>query len=61
MDIAALSMSMANSNLASQVSLAVLKMGKEMMQDNAGQMTDMMKQMEQSVQPHVGSTIDISL
>lgn len=61
MDIAALSMSMANNDLAAQVSIAVLKMGQDMIQDNGGQMVDMIKQMEHSVQPHIGGTIDISL
>lgn len=61
MDIAALSMSMSMQNLGTQVSIAVLNMGKQIMQDNSNQMMDMMKSMEQSVNPHVGSQIDISL
>lgn len=61
MDIAALSMQMAMCNLGTQVGLAVQKIGQDVIEETDGQMIEMMKQIEQSVNPHIGGHIDISL
>ncbi len=56
MDIAALSIVMAQSNLKQAVGISVLKMSK----DQAGGDTQaLVKMLEQSVQPNLGGTIDI--
>lgn len=58
MDIASLSTAMSLSNLQSDVGVAVL--GKQL--DTVEVMGDsMLKMMEQSVTPHLGSSIDISI
>ncbi len=63
MDIAALSMNMAQANAMTQVSTAVLAMGLETIEETGATVVEMMaestKAMEQSVNPHLGGNIDI--
>lgn len=61
MDIAQLSTAMAMQNTSVEVSVAVMKMGKELIEQNGSQITNMMKQMELSINPHIGSNIDVTL
>ncbi|MNN33026.1 hypothetical protein D3C81_1467630 [compost metagenome] len=56
MDIAALSMSMAQNNLKQAVNISVLKMSQDQSEVNA---QALIKMMEQSVLPHLGGNIDI--
>ncbi len=57
-DIAALSTSMSTSNLLTEVSFALCNMAMEDMEVNA---EGLRKIMEQSVNPHIGQNIDISV
>ena len=58
MDIAAISMAMSQQNLMTNVNVAILSKGL----DNVEQLgTDMVKMMEQSVQPNLGQNIDITI
>ncbi len=58
MDIAALSMGLSQMKIAQEVSIGVVKIA---MDTAEGQMTDLTRMMEQSVNPSVGSNIDLSL
>ncbi len=58
MDIAALSMGLSQMQIAQEIGVSVMKMA---METSEVQVADLSKMMEQSVNPHVGSTIDISL
>ena len=58
MDIAALSMSLSQIKVANQASISVLKLTMDTAQE---QMEDMTKIMEQSVNPHIGSNLDLKL
>ena len=58
MDIAALSMGLSQMKISQEVGTSVLKMA---MDTSEGQMADLTKMMETSVNPHVGGSIDISL
>lgn len=58
MDIAALSMGLSQMKVAQQASISVMKMA---METPEAQMDDLVRAMEQSVQPHVGTSIDIKL
>ncbi|MNO90235.1 hypothetical protein D3C76_817420 [compost metagenome] len=58
MDIAALSTGLSQTNLKQAVSISVLKMSKDQAEIN-GQA--LIKMMEQSVQPHLGSNIDMKV
>lgn len=58
MDIAALSVSMSQASLAQQVGLSVAKLSIDTATQNA---EDLTKLMEQSVNPNLGSNIDISI
>ncbi|MGN0369499.1 MAG: YjfB family protein [Butyrivibrio sp.] len=58
MDIASLSMSMSASSLMNEVSMQVLDMSLDNMQELGD---GMRKMLEMSVNPNVGSNIDISL
>lgn len=58
MDIAALSVSLAQSNLSQAVGISVLKMATEQSTD---QMQQLVKMMELSVQPNLGGNLDISV
>ncbi|MHA0856562.1 YjfB family protein [Paenibacillus sp. CMAA1364] len=56
MDIAALSIGLAQSNLKQAVGFSVLKMAQD---QAAGDSQNLVKMLEQSVQPHLGGSIDI--
>jgi len=58
MDIAALSMGLSQMKIAQVVSIGVVKIA---MDTAEGQMTDLTRMMEQSVNPAVGSNIDLSV
>jgi Putative motility protein len=58
MDIAALSVMMNQSQLQQQNSLSVMKMVMNTAEQNS---VDFTKMLEQSVQPHLGNTIDLKL
>ena len=58
MDIAALSMSLSQMKVANQASISVLKLTMDTAQE---QMEDMTKIMEQSVNPDIGSNLDLKL
>jgi hypothetical protein len=58
MDIAALSVLMNQSQVQQQASLSVMKMAMNTAQQNG---TELTKMLEQSVQPHLGSSIDLKL
>ena len=58
MDIAALSMGLSQMQLAQEVGVSVMKMA---METSEVQVADLTKLMEQSVTPHLGGNIDISL
>ena len=58
MDIAALSMNLSQMKVAQEASMSVMKMAMETAESDAA---EMIKMMEQSVVPNVGSNIDISL
>lgn len=63
MDIAALSMSLSQMKLASEVSTSVMKMAMESdetkMNDMVAMVDDSTKMMEQSVSPNLGANLDI--
>ena len=61
MDIAALSMAMSQMNLGTQVGIAVTKLSMDTATESGQMMTDMLKSMELSVNPNIGSQIDIKL
>jgi hypothetical protein len=62
MDIAALSMSIAQSNLMNNVSVAMLSKSLDSMNDFGDDLTNMLDHsMELSVTPYIGSNIDISI
>ena len=56
MDIAAISMAMSQQNLMTNINVALLSKGLDNVEELG---TDMIKMMEQSVQPNLGSNIDI--
>ncbi|WP_084402975.1 YjfB family protein [Paenibacillus antarcticus] len=56
MDIAALSIGLAQSNLKQAVGISVLKMSKD---QASGESQALVKMLEQSVQPNLGGNIDI--
>lgn len=62
MDIAALSMSMAQTNLMNSVGIAMLDKSLDLTADLGENLTAMIDQsMELSVNPHIGANIDISI
>ncbi len=68
MDVAALSTSMANYNLAVQVGTSVLAMNKNIMEQQGQALATLLQSannsvtsMEQSITPHLGGSIDIKL
>lgn len=61
MDITALSMMMNQQSLGVQVGMAVTKMAMDTSEQTAQFMSDMLKTMELSVNPHIGSQIDIRI
>jgi hypothetical protein len=58
MDIPALSIMLSQSQVQQQASLSVMKMAMNNAQQNSVNFT---KMLEQSVQPHLGSQIDLKL
>lgn len=58
MDIAALSISLAQSNLSQAVGISVLKMANEQSNSQAEQIVQMMAR---SVQPNLGGNLDITV
>jgi Putative motility protein len=58
MDIAALSVMMNHSQVREQASISVMKMAMNTAEQNSIGLT---KMLEQSVQPHLGSSIDLKL
>jgi Putative motility protein len=58
MDISALSVIMNQSQVQQQASLSVMKMAINTAEQNS---TEFTKMLEQSVQPHLGSSIDLKL
>jgi Putative motility protein len=58
MDIAALSVLMNQSQVQQQASISVMKMAMNTAQQNGAELT---KMLEQSVQPHLGSSINLKL
>lgn len=58
MDIAALSTSMSQMNVAVQVQTALTKQAMEISETSS---QNMIKAMERSVQPHLGGNIDVRL
>ncbi len=61
MDIAALSISMSQLEAGNQISTSVAKLGLDMAEQTGEAVDTMMKSMELSVSPNLGSQIDISL
>ena len=65
MDIAALSMGLSQMKLAQNVGMSVMKMAMDTVEVQAVDLTQMLevstKMMEQSISPHIGGSIDISL
>ncbi len=61
MDIAQLSTTMAMQNTSLEIGIAIMKMGKDVVEQNGTEMLHMMKQMELSINPHIGSNIDVTL
>lgn len=58
MDIAALSMGLSQMRIAQEASMSVMKMAMETAELET---EDLTKMMEQSVVPHLGGSIDLSL
>jgi len=65
MDIAALSMGLSQMKVAQEASVSVLKMAMDSMKGQSVDLTQMLEvntnMMEQSVNPHIGGNIDISI
>lgn len=61
MDIAAMSMSLSQTNLSTQVSMAVMNICKDQMEQSGADLVNSIKSMELSVNPNVGSKIDIRI
>lgn len=65
MDIAALSMGLSQMKVAQEASMSVMKMAMDSAEAQAIDLTQMLevstKMMEQSINPHIGGSIDISL
>ncbi len=58
MDIAAISMAMSQQNIMTNINVALLSKGLDTVEELG---TDMVKMMEQSVQPNLGQNIDITV
>lgn len=63
MDIAGLSMAMSMANVQNAYSVAMLSKSLDLVSSTGGQIVEMMDSaaMELSVNPHIGSNIDISI
>lgn len=58
MDIAALSIGLSQMKVSQEAGISVMKIAMDTAQD---QTNDLTKMMEQSISPHLGSRLDISL
>jgi len=58
MDIAALSMALSQQNMITDVNVALLSKGLDSVEDMGD---SMVKMLEQSVQPHLGQNLDITI
>lgn len=61
MDVGRFSMAMAQNELASQVSLAVFKMAKDVAAENGEKLVDMIESAPAPSVPGVGANIDVRL
>jgi len=61
MDIAALSIGMNQAGLAQTLGVQILSMVQNEAETNSAQLVQMMQQMQQSVQPHLGASLDIRI
>ena len=61
MDIAAMSISLSQANLSTQVGMAVMSICKDQMEQSGADLVNSIKSMELSVNPNVGSKIDIRI
>ncbi|ONI45697.1 hypothetical protein AN642_01305 [Epulopiscium sp. SCG-B10WGA-EpuloA2] len=61
MDIAQLSSSMSQFSIGTQVGIALTSMQMDMVKQNGAQLDSMLKQMELSVNPHIGGNIDVRI
>ncbi|GMQ58045.1 hypothetical protein AN1V17_24400 [Vallitalea sediminicola] len=63
MDIAALSTSLSQGKIMSQVNISLSKMGMDMVKQQGQALTELMQStsLETSVNPHIGANIDIKL
>lgn len=61
MDIAALSTALAQQDLGAAVGVAVAKLTMDTVEQNGNNLAESLKQMELSVNPNLGSNIDIRL
>ncbi len=65
MDIAALSIGLSQMKVAQHASISVMKMAMDSTKGQAADMAKMLeantKMMEQSINPHIGGSVDISL
>ncbi|MBP1931460.1 YjfB family protein [Ammoniphilus resinae] len=64
MDIAALSISLSQAKIMQEASTSVMKMAMDTAKTNAANLTDMLgqtKAVEQAMQPHLGSQLDVRL
>lgn len=63
MDIAALSMAMAQNNIGTKVGIAILDKNMETAESQGAQIVQMIDSaaIQRSVQPHLGGNIDISV
>ena len=61
MDIAQLSTAKDRQDLGTAVSMAVMKLGKDVIEQNGSQLVASMKDMERSINPHIGNNIDTTI
>ncbi|MEE1071605.1 MAG: YjfB family protein [Cellulosilyticum sp.] len=61
MDIASLSMSLSAQELSTAVGLAITKLNMDTLEQSGTQLIENMKAMELSVNPHLGSQLDLSI
>ncbi|MBQ1273788.1 MAG: YjfB family protein [Cellulosilyticum sp.] len=61
MDIASLSMSLSAQELSTAVGLAITKLNMDTLEQSGNQLIENMKAMELSVNPHLGSQLDLSI
>ncbi|KYZ76499.1 hypothetical protein AXX12_08685 [Anaerosporomusa subterranea] len=61
MDIAALSIMLSQSNVQQQAGISVMKLAMGAATDQADSLTAMMKATELSIQPYLGSNVDVQV